>query len=217
MRILCRLVIGAALVCACATGTVAATVGQVAKAVDRRYNSLRTLQAHFVQIYTFDNNRRTESGTLQLLKPGRMRWSYVAPIQKLFLVDGHHAWLYLPGDRQVQRSSLKHSNNLKTPLRFLLGHTNLPKEFKDLSFGGLNPLWPGDLVLRGVPKRGRKVYREVLLEVGPRAVIRRIVIRQTDGSETDFRLSQIRLNPNLNKALFTFTPPPGVHVVEGSE
>ena len=47
---------------------------------------------------------RTESGTLLLLKPGRMKWEYSAPPGKLFLLDGKYAWFYSRGDRRFNAS-----------------------------------------------------------------------------------------------------------------
>ena len=43
----------------------------------------------------------TERGTLQVKKPGRMRWEYVEPEHKLFVSDGRKIYSYLPADKQV--------------------------------------------------------------------------------------------------------------------
>jgi len=192
------------------------SISELASRVDHRYNSLKTLQAHFVEIYSEGNQNRTESGTLYLSKPGRMRWQYEQPQQKLFLVDGHHVWLYVSGDQQAQRSDLKSSDDLKTPLRFLLGHTHLKKELGGLSYGGLNPLHAGDAVIRGVPTRMTNEYREVILEVTPDYQIDRIVIRGVDGSQTDIRLSAMQPNAPIAERLFHFSVPKGVTVVAGT-
>ncbi len=75
----------------------------------------------------------TESGTLLLLKPGRMRWDYTSPAGKLFLLDGKYAWFYAKGDPQVQRMPAEELDDLRSPLRFLLGHTELEKEMDNLT------------------------------------------------------------------------------------
>ncbi len=54
----------------------AADLQTVAKAVDQHYNHLRSLQAEFTEIYRGAGMDRTESGTLWLKKPGKMRWEY---------------------------------------------------------------------------------------------------------------------------------------------
>lgn len=221
-RIACALALAALLTAATRTAGAAApapdfgSISHLADHVDHRYNSLKTLEAHFVEIYSEGNQSRTESGTLYLRKPGRMRWQYEQPQKKLFLVDGHHVWLYVEGDQQAQRSDLKNSEDLKTPLRFLLGHTHLKKELAGLSYGGLNPLHAGDAVIRGVPTRMTDQYREVILEVSPTYQINRIVIRGVDGSQTDIRLSGMQPNTPIAESLFHFVPPKGVAIVAGA-
>ena len=48
--------------------------------------------------------KRTESGTLRLRKPGRMRWDYTDPAGKLFLSDGKNLYLYTPANNEVESS-----------------------------------------------------------------------------------------------------------------
>ena len=111
------------------TGTAAPvpapSVHAIAQAVDERYNRLRSLQAEFTEIYRGAGMERTESGTLWLKKPGKMRWEYRSPRDKLFLSDGKDAWFYVPGERQVRRTAVKKLDDLRSPLAFLLGKTRL--------------------------------------------------------------------------------------------
>ena len=48
----------------------------LAQKVDSHYNQLHSLKAGFTESYEGMGIRRTESGTLLLLKPGRMKWEY---------------------------------------------------------------------------------------------------------------------------------------------
>ena len=77
------------------------TAHDLAQRVDRHYNQLHSLKAAFTESYEGLGMSRTESGTLLLLKPGRMKWEYNAPPGKLFLLDGKFAWFYTRGDAQV--------------------------------------------------------------------------------------------------------------------
>ncbi len=190
-------------------------VRQLAEIVDGRYDSLTSLRAHFVEIYSQSGERKVESGRLYL-KPGRMLWDYRQPRRKLFLVTAHRVWLYVEGEHQAQVTPLKKLADLRSPLRFLLGHTHLERELKGLSYGGLAPLRAGDVVLRGNPQGLGEGIREVLLEISPDYDIRRIVIRQQDGGQTDLRFSRIEANHRLPRGLFHFHPPAGVRVVPGT-
>src|SRR6202044_2152956 len=66
----------------------------LAAKVDAHYNHLHTLTAHFTERYRGMGIDRTETGTLTLSKPGRMRWAYDAPLGKIFVLDGKSAVSY---------------------------------------------------------------------------------------------------------------------------
>jgi outer membrane lipoprotein carrier protein len=188
----------------------------VAKAVDEHYNRLRSLQAEFTEIYSGAGLDRSESGTLWLKKPGKMRWEYRSPRDKLFLSDGQNAWFYLPGDKQVRKTPVRKLEDLRSPLGLLLGKTRLEKELQGLGFApDVPPLVPGDLVLRGMPKGMADRVSEVLLEVSPENRIRRIRINEVDGSATEYRFSDQKENVEISDRQFQFTPPPGVETIDG--
>ena len=204
----------------CLAGAAIATappdVHEVAQGVDARYNRLHTLQVEFNEVYRGAGIERTESGTLWLKKPGKMRWEYRSPRQKLFLSDGKDAWFYLPGDRQVRKTAVKSLDDLRSPLGFLLGKTKLEKELQGLSFApDVAPLQPGDVVLRGVPKALGDRVNQVLLEITPKREISRIVIEEADGAVTEFRFSAQVEDASLSDERFHFSPPPGVEVITG--
>jgi len=188
----------------------------IAQAVDNRYNRLQTLQAEFTETYRGAGIERTGSGSLWLKKPGKMRWEYRSPKEKLFLSDGKDAWFYLPGDHQVRRSSAKRLDDLRSPLGFLLGKTRLEKELDGLSAApDLAPLTPGNIVLRGVPKAMANRVNEVVLEITPDYHIARIQFEEADESVTEYRFSGERENVAIADQLFRFSPPHGVEIVDG--
>jgi len=191
-------------------------VHAIAQAVDNRYNHLQTLQAEFTETYRGAGIERTESGSLWLKKPGKMRWEYRSPKEKLFLSDGKDAWFYLPGDRQVRRSSVKKLDDLRSPLGFLLGKTRLEKELDGLSAApDVTPTTAGNVVLRGVPKAMADRVNEVVLEITPDYHIARIQFEEADESVTEYRFSEQKENAGIADQLFRFSPPPGVEVVDG--
>jgi outer membrane lipoprotein carrier protein len=196
--------------------TSAPDVHAIAQAVDDHYNHLRTLQAEFTESYRGAGTERTESGSLWLKKPGKMRWEYRVPREKLFLSDGKSAWFYLPADRQVRRTDVRKLDDLRSPLGFLLGKTKLEKELQGLSWApDVPPVTPGNMVLRGVPKALADRIHEVLVEITPDQRITRIQFEEADESVTEYRFSQQRENNEIADQKFRFTPPPGVEVVEG--
>lgn len=194
------------------------SVHQIAEKVDHRYNNLQTLKADFTENYTGAGIQRSESGTLLLKKPGRMRWDYQQPRAKLFLSDGKTAWFYVPGDRQARNSPAKTLDDLHSPLRYLLGKTRLEKEFDSLSLApDIHPTAPGNVVLRGRPKAMADQVEDAVLEVSSDGEIRRLIIHATDGSITEFSFSNLRENVPIADSEFHFSPPAGVEVITSKD
>jgi outer membrane lipoprotein carrier protein len=183
----------------------------LAQRVDRRYNQLHSLKAGFSESYEGLGIRRSESGVLLLLKPGRMRWDYGSPAGKLFLLDGKYAWFYARGDSQVQRIPAKELDDLRSPLRFLLGHTELEKELNNLT---LAPATGGLFTLSGQPKGQEKRVSRLTLTVTADGAITGIEFEESDGALTRFIFSGEQLNAPVPAETFHFTPPPGVPVVD---
>jgi outer membrane lipoprotein carrier protein len=183
--------------------------------VDARYNHLTTLKAHFQESYSGAGLSRNESGELWLEKPGKMRWQYELPTQKLFIVDGKTAFFYVPSERQARRMSAKKLEDFRSPIRYLLGKTKLQKEFNKLAISQTPPAQAGDTVLEGVPKGMEDRVQRVLLEINPDNQISRIRIEELDDSVTEFGFQDIQENVPVKSDLFHFTPPPGIEIIEG--
>jgi outer membrane lipoprotein carrier protein len=190
------------------------SVLELAQRVDRHYDSLRALRANFTESYAGLGMSRTESGTLLLEKPGRMRWDYDSPPGKVFLLDGKFGWFYTPGAPQVQRVAARELDDLRSPLRFLLGHTELEKELGGLAVTA-DASGNGNLVLTGQPKGEEKRVSRVTLSVEPATgAIDAMEIDETDGAITRFAFTSQQPNVALPADSFRFTPPPGVPVVD---
>jgi outer membrane lipoprotein carrier protein len=184
---------------------------ELAQKVDRHYNQLHSLKAGFTESYEGMGMSRTESGTLLLVKPGRMKWEYRQPAGKLFLLDGKFAWFYSRGDSQVQRIQAKELDDLRSPLRFLLGHTQLEREVDSLT---LAPVTNGQFTLSGQPKGQEKRVARMSLTVTAEGTILGIEIEETDGALTRFTFTNEQLNVTIPEETFHFTPPAGVPVVD---
>ena len=189
----------------------APTVAEISKQVDQHYNRLHSLRVQFTETYQGMGMKRTETGTLLMEKPGRMRWDYSNPAGKVFVIDEKYGYSYTPGDAQAERYPAKQLEDFRSPLRFLLGHTRIEKELTDLT---LTPEGAG-YRLRGVPKGMEQRVAEVTLTVTAEGRIDAIQWKETDGAITEFQLTNELANPPLAADTFSFRPPPGVAVVKG--
>jgi outer membrane lipoprotein carrier protein len=199
-----------------ATASPATDVKTLAAAVDEHYNHLHSLQAQFTELYRGSGIERTEAGTLWLKKPGKMRWEYRSPREKLFVSDGKDAWFYVPADHQARKTAARKLDDIRSPLAFLLGKTKLEKELAALSLApDIPPSAPENVVLRGVPRALADSVNEILLEIAPDKRIVRIVIDQVDGSVSEYRLTDQHEDEAISDGRFQFRPPAGTETIEG--
>ncbi len=188
----------------------------LAASVDAHYNHLHSLEAEFTEVYRGAGMGRTESGTLWLKKPGKMRWEYRSPKEKLFVSNGKDAWFYVPDDRQARKESAKKLDDIRSPLAFLLGKTKLEKELRGLSLApDIPPQGAENVVLRGVPTVLADSIGEIVLEVTPDGRIVRLVMQGVDGASTEYRFSDQQENVAIADSRFDFRAPAGTEVVEG--
>jgi outer membrane lipoprotein carrier protein len=140
-----------------------------------------------------------------------MKWDYSAPAGKIFLLDGKYAWFYTQGDVRVQRIPAKELDDLRSPLRFLLGHTELEKEMDSLTLGNAAN---AQYTLTGQPKGQENRVSRLTLTITADGTITGIEIDEPDGAVTRFTFSAEQPNAAVGAESFRFTPPPGVPVVD---
>ena len=111
----------------------------------------------------------------------------------------------------MQRIPAKQLDDLRSPLRFLLGHTELEKEIGNLTMtAGSN----GGYTLTGQPKGQENRVRRLSLTVTTDGVINAIEVEEVNGVLTRFTFSSEQTNVAVPPAAFQFTPPPGIPVVD---
>src|SRR5271169_7106461 len=136
----------------------------ILRALQARYHHAQSQQAVFYERYSDTGSGAggsAESGVVYFSQPGRMRWEYESPEQKLFIVDGANVLFYVPADRTVSRAKVKESSDWRTPLALLTGKSDLAKLCRTIEI--LDPAKAQDpedrptaaenSVLRCIPKR----------------------------------------------------------------
>jgi outer membrane lipoprotein carrier protein len=214
----------------------------IRRALEARYRHAATLKAAFYERYSDGKGSgQAESGLVYFSRPGRMRWEYESPQQKLFLVDGKNAWLYIPADHAASRAKIKESSDWRTPIALLAGKADLGKlcrdiELVDRSNSAAGPrdarpqnardagslLSPADSLLRCTPRGSSdqsddavdEAIRDILLETDPEAHLVRVLVRQPGNLETEFRFGNWQENVPIAESKFHFEPPPGVEIVD---
>lgn len=197
---------------------------EVARALQKKYDSIRDFTARFTHTYTGGVLRRsvTERGEVVIKKPGLMRWTYTAPEQKLFVADGVKIYSYVAADRQVVVSSMPSGDQASTPILFLAGRGNLTRDFS-VVFADKAEV-PGTLAAPGVhalkltPRRKTPEYDWLVLVVDQATLqLRGLVTRDQQGGTSAFAFTNLKENVAPADKTFTFKIPRGVEVIHASD
>ena len=195
------------------------TAVELAAAVQKKYDSIRDFSSEFVHTYRGGVLRKelTESGRLLVKKPGKMRWEYTAPEEKLFVSDGVKIYSYIPRDKQVLVTTVQKDPEPSTPAEFLTGTGDLVRDFTASLVQPRANATPGVRSLKLVPKAPQPDYDWLIVEVDPKTLtLRGLVSTDPQGGESTISFTNLKENVGLSDKPFTFQIPRGVDVVTDS-
>jgi outer membrane lipoprotein carrier protein len=192
----------------------------VARQVQDRYQTIKDFTADFTHTYEGGVLRRktTERGSVLIKKPGRMRWSYTQPEQKVFVSDGLKIYMHVPADRQVTVSSMPGDDKASTPILFLVGKGDLVRDFT-VSYA--EPItgvtFPADAhALKLTPRTKVPEYEWLVLVVDKSFKLQMLVARDSQSGTSVFTFTNLKENVGLKDSQFNFTIPRGADVITQS-
>lgn len=171
-------------------------------------SNLSTWQAHFEQ--TMLNSEQNDSvlyrGKLSVLRPGRFRWDYSEPEERLIIADGEHIWLLENDLEQVTVASQKKILQ-GTPAQFLIDDEPLEKSFDIVDIGSKRGLQWVELL----PKKQEAEFRRIIIGFAHNQLQQMEMFDQY-GQATRISFRQGVKNKPLAASLFEYEPPDGFDV-----
>ena len=195
------------------------TASELAATLQRKYDGVKDFSADFVHAYEGGVLRKqiTERGKLQVKKPGKMRWEYTVPEEKLFVSDGVKMYSYIKQDKQVIVSDIPAADQATTPTLFLAGKGSLTRDFTPSLVDAPAGSPPGSQGLKLVPKARQREYDWLTLVVDPVSLaIRGLVTVDAQGGTSRFSFTNLKENVGMADKAFEFKMPRGVDVVHAS-
>lgn len=187
----------------------------LAAAIQARYDDVRDFRADFTHTYEGGVLRRkaVERGRVAIRKPGRMRWVYTHPEEKIFVSDGSRMYSYVPADKQVYVAALPDEDQATTPTLFLTGKGNLTRDFvpERTSVAGAPE---GTVALKLTPRREEREYEWLVLVVDQRTYeLRMLITADRQGGTSTFTFTNLKENAGIPDKEFVFSIPRGVDVI----
>ena len=178
--------------------------------LQRHYQATKSFSAKFDEtINRVGAPPLHRSGIIYYEKPGKLRWEFEGSEPETIVSDGKTLYDFDPGLNQVIETPLAQAFRSQAAAAFLLGAGNVKRDFNaqllsqsendSLIHVALTPRRGGERLEVGI---NRKTYN-----------IASLAISDAMGNRTEFRFSEIKLNPPLEASLFRFTPPAGADIV----
>lgn len=204
-------VVGLAALCWTATGAALAGEGIVDN-IQRSYEAIQSFQSGFTQELTVAASRESEErrGVLYFRHPGLIRWETLSPEPELLIVGSEVVWNYFEEEEIAYRYAVEDVLGSATVLNILSGQARLDDDFLtevDLSEDA------AATVIRLRPRVPEPGLVEATIWVDPETfLLQQVLAVDFYGNTNQVALHDLRLNPDLDPALFEFTPPEGVLV-----
>ena len=172
--------------------------------IEQYVNSIRTLQARFVQS---NPNGTVVQGTLYVRRPGRMRFQYDAPSQLKIVADGTQVTLWDPATRDFGQ----------WPIGWTAASFLVKEPFKmsgDITVQSIQRTGDGlqvAMVQTRKPQEGQIIVR---LGVNPMS-LRGWTIIDNRGNRVDVALSNVQTGIQLADSLFKYDGPDAGAIMRG--
>jgi outer membrane lipoprotein carrier protein len=177
------------------------------------YERTEDFTANFRQTYLYKSFGRTttSTGTVAFKKPAQMRWDYLSPAPRSFVLTGERVYAWDPQAQTLTRAALP-TSELSSSVTFLWGKGHLLDEFT-ISRAPCPDCQGVLLVLR--PRKSETRFRELRLELEPKtAQVRKSVVVDPDGSENTILFTDLKTNTGLSKERFILDVPAGIPVLD---
>ncbi len=184
----------------------------------RSYDTVRTLQADFIQI--IDNpmlgDPDTTRGKLYQRRPSYFAMRFTEPKNDRVVADGRRLWLYTPSTTpgQVIRTAIPGTGT--TGPNLIGQFVEHPRERYDARYVREDSLPDGRVDVIALTPRAKELpYAAATVWIAKRdALVRRIEIEETSGQRRTIMLRNLTVNRAIGPREFRFSPPAGSRVVD---
>lgn len=177
----------------------------------RRFTSeTQSATGHFTQqlIKQDGSTAKPASGDFAFARPGRFRWEIRKPYEQLIITDGAKLWFY---DKDLEQVTVRKATETigATPAALLFGSGDLDGAFELSEITGRDGLQS----VEAKPRTPDSGFEKIVIGMRDGLPVS-MEVRDAFGQVNRFGFESIERNPRIAADAFTFTPPPGVDVIE---
>ncbi len=189
----------------------AALAAPVAEELQKRYDSITSIQSDFEQTLTHKESGVVEKrkGTLYFKKPLLVHWQTTEPAPELLVITSQEIWNYFEDEALAYKYPLSLMEDSSNIIRVITGQGKLTQDFDIEEKGQKNGLTE---LLLYPHKPGNTLVEAELFVDAESKLIKRITVYDFYGNINDITFNNHKLDPDIPQKFFEFTPPKGVKV-----
>jgi outer membrane lipoprotein carrier protein len=183
------------------------------QAIQAFLDSATRYSARFVQQLVDEEGVVLEegSGEFWMQRPDKFRWHYAPPMERVLVSDGTRIWLH---DVELEQITVRSADGAleQTPAGLLVGSATALDNYHLSIRERL-----GKQILVGLkPKNAQSDFQDIVLGLESNKLVR-LMLADRFGQQTVIQFTDIRLDPPIAAALFSFEIPPGTDVIDQTE
>ena len=171
-------------------------------------DQVHSLRADFQQSVFDEDGRQLDEarGKVYIARPGRFRWDYTEPYPQEIVGDGEKVWVY---DSELEQVTVRPLGDAlgDTPVMLLSSDQPVEHSFEVHAVEGPD----GHAWAELIPLAEQVSFTRIRLGFDGET-LRVMELDDAFGQLTRLRFESVERNPELDPALFEFTPPQGVDV-----
>jgi outer membrane lipoprotein carrier protein len=187
------------------------TAQEVLERVKKKYDMIEDAQLRFSQKTKFELSKVEQNidGTLYLKKTDHYR---VETNDQTVVTDGKTVWSYTVSNRQVLIDHFKMDANMMSPEKVLTG---APTEFASTLIGKERIGKTEVVALKLIPRDAQSLVKMMKLWIDNSTwLIKKAEIVDVNGKQTEYLVTDVKINTGLQDSRFTYQVPEGTEVVD---
>jgi outer membrane lipoprotein carrier protein len=175
-----------------------------------KLQGMHAFQASFTQTVIDGGGSMLQStlGDIAVKRPGLLHWQTAAPFEQLLVSDGIKLWSYDADLEQVTVQAVAQYLS-QGPALLLSGDVdNLAASYEINDAQRSDNIWQFQLV----PKAPDSLFEQISLTFADNTLLQMDLLDSL-GQRSSLAFSEIKINPLLDDAMFTFVPPQGVDII----
>lgn len=177
----------------------------------KHLDQYKTLEVSFSQQVLSDKNEviQHSTGHFVVQKPGLFHWETNKPFEQVVVSDGKTLWLHDPDLQQVVIKPFAGQLANTPAMIFTATRSEIEARFDIVLKKGTSGVERFELT----PREAKPMFRTIALEFSKNKPSQ-LLLLDSLGQQTTLALTEVKLDPTVDAALFTLKIPPGTDVID---